>query len=267
MNAAPLAPHVHVAPRSDAILAADVRALFRLEGELHELPRDSDEQWRHALTSLAALTGAQVAMLGVFGSLVRGGGVIHRGLHFGWAGDRERRLFEAYLRDDQERMPDPTIRRIGSAMQAPVSTFNRAEVLPDREWYDDPHVQEYRRAARVDAFLHSVRVERDAGHVISLHRAWGERPFTERERALLDLFHRESRALRPRRTEEPLSPHLDRTLRALLRGCSEKAAADELGLSPHTVHEYVKALYRRYQVRSRGELLARFLDGGRAPTK
>lgn len=267
MTVAPIAPQVHVASRSDLIRADDVRALFRLEGELHELPRDSDDQWRHALTSLAALVGAQVAMLGVFGSLVRGGGVIHRGLHLGWAGDRERRLFEAYLRDDQERMPDPSIRRIGRSMQAPVSTFNRTEVLPDREWYGDPHVQEYRRAARVDAFLHSVRVERDAGHVLSLHRAWGERPFTERERALIDLFHRESRALRPHPSEEPLSPHLDRTLRALLRGCSEKAAAAELGLSPHTVHEYVKALYRRFEVRSRSELLARFLGKARAPAK
>ena len=59
--------------------------------------------------------------------------------------------------------------------------------------------------------------------------------------------------------EERLSPHLDRTLRALLRGLSEKLVAAELGLSRHTIHEYVKALYRRFGVRSRPELLARFV--------
>lgn len=255
---APDAPKVHVAPRSDMIRAEDVRAMLRLEGELHELPPDSEQRRRHALRGLAALIGAQVAMLGEFGPAALGGVVPH-GFSLGWAGDRERGAFEAYLRD-QRRMPDPSIRRMAGALQGPVTTFNRTELLSDREWYGDPHVQEYRRAARVDAFLHSVHVRWDAGHIISFHRPWGERPFTERERLLVDVFHRESRALVPRRRpQDRLSPHLDRTLRALLRGLSEKEVAAELGLSRHTIHEYVKALYRRFGVRSRSELLARFV--------
>ncbi len=44
---------------------------------------------------------------------------------------------------------------------------------------------------------------------------------------------------------------------ALARGLGEKQVADELGVSPHTVHEYVKALYRRLGVTSRAELFAR----------
>jgi DNA-binding NarL/FixJ family response regulator len=57
-----------------------------------------------------------------------------------------------------------------------------------------------------------------------------------------------------------LSPRLDQTLRHLLDGASEKEVAQRLKLSPHTVHVYVKALYRHYGVRSRAELLARHLQ-------
>jgi DNA-binding CsgD family transcriptional regulator len=56
-----------------------------------------------------------------------------------------------------------------------------------------------------------------------------------------------------------LSPRLEQTLRHLLNGDSEKEVAKKLNLSKHTVHVYVKALYRRYLVSSRAELLAKHL--------
>ena len=56
-----------------------------------------------------------------------------------------------------------------------------------------------------------------------------------------------------------LSPRQEQTLKHLLDGASEKQVARKLGLSQHTVHGYVKALYRRYGVSSRAELLAKHL--------
>ena len=56
-----------------------------------------------------------------------------------------------------------------------------------------------------------------------------------------------------------LAPRLRQTLEALLNGDSEKEAALRLGLSVHTIHEYVNALYRLFGVSSRAELLACFL--------
>jgi DNA-binding CsgD family transcriptional regulator len=59
------------------------------------------------------------------------------------------------------------------------------------------------------------------------------------------------------------APHLSRRLRQtldrLLAGDAEKQIARHLGLSRHTVHVYIKALYRCFGVNSRGELLARFV--------
>jgi len=56
-----------------------------------------------------------------------------------------------------------------------------------------------------------------------------------------------------------LPPRLRQTLDLLLRGDSEKQIARKLELSPHTVHVYVKSLYRKFEVSSRGELLARWV--------
>ena len=57
-----------------------------------------------------------------------------------------------------------------------------------------------------------------------------------------------------------LPPRHVQTLQRLLEGDSEKQIARHLGVSPHTVHVYVKALYRHFDVNSRGELLAPVLS-------
>jgi DNA-binding CsgD family transcriptional regulator len=49
-------------------------------------------------------------------------------------------------------------------------------------------------------------------------------------------------------------------LRALKEGLSEKQIATRLKISHHTVHIYVKALYRRFGVNTRSELIALWLS-------
>ena len=46
-------------------------------------------------------------------------------------------------------------------------------------------------------------------------------------------------------------------VRVLFDGASEKRIAEQLGISPHTVHTYLWRIYRKLQVRSRNELLVR----------
>ncbi len=62
------------------------------------------------------------------------------------------------------------------------------------------------------------------------------------------------------RTSKDLSPRLEQTLERLLTGDSEKQIARRLQLSPHTIHDYVKALYRHFDVSSRAELIVACLD-------
>jgi DNA-binding NarL/FixJ family response regulator len=83
---------------------------------------------------------------------------------------------------------------------------------------------------------------------------------------LLEVFHGEIGPLVGRAlvsaaepTPESLSPRLRQTLACLVEGDTEKQVAARLGVSHATVHEYVTALYRRFGVNSRAQLLAHVL--------
>jgi DNA-binding NarL/FixJ family response regulator len=105
----------------------------------------------------------------------------------------------------------------------------------------------------------------DAGALcaIDLDRAVGDRDFSVREQRLLHFFLGELSRLVGRSlvsatepSPDQLSPRLRQTLACLLEGDSEKQVATRLGLSYATTHQYVTTLYRRFNVRSRAQLLA-----------
>lgn len=63
----------------------------------------------------------------------------------------------------------------------------------------------------------------------------------------------------PKTFADALPPRRRAVLESLLRGKSEKEVARELGISAHTVHVHVKAIYKSAAVSSRAELLAKCL--------
>jgi len=67
--------------------------------------------------------------------------------------------------------------------------------------------------------------------------------------------------------EAKLSPRLREVLRRLLSGEAEKQIACALCISRHTVHVYVKHLYRRFGVCSRPELLSLWIERSIIPTQ
>lgn len=56
-----------------------------------------------------------------------------------------------------------------------------------------------------------------------------------------------------------LKPAQLRVLELLLKGLLEKQVAEQLGISPHTVHNHAREIYRAYRVHSRTELLLQAL--------
>lgn len=83
----------------------------------------------------------------------------------------------------------------------------------------------------------------------------GETPISARAAShLLSLVRDEPAAAEPANPEAPhLSPRERELLEYLARGLSRKEAARVMELSPHTVAEYMQGIYRKLQVRSRGE--------------
>jgi DNA-binding CsgD family transcriptional regulator len=252
--------------RSQNVRQKDVRALLRIMGELHELPRDGETQGEHLMTRICELVGGKLALVGVMRAGEDGNGPqLLRCVVGGSFDDQVRSALALYVDGMYAADPSP-----GLIQDIADQTVVRArqELIADRDWYRHPHVAEARRAADIDGYLAAVYPLGEPGLFgsFAVSRTWKDRRFGARERTLLGLLNAELgwfyRRLRPVRDDTPLAtlaPQVRRTLELLLTGVSEKEAARELGLSRHTVHDYVKVLYRRFEVSSRAELMARCL--------
>jgi DNA-binding CsgD family transcriptional regulator len=104
-------------------------------------------------------------------------------------------------------------------------------------------------------------------HGIALFRPPGERRFSARDCRLLHLFHTElaphlMNGLAPP-GHDPISrltPRQREVLLCLLEGDSEQQVALRLGLTRDTAHQYVKGVFRKLNVSTRAELMARFIS-------
>ena len=230
---------------------ADLRAALRLVNEARDIHRGSPEQIEHLVRGLAKLVHAQIGLFGQVGL----DGTITPVLDFGWSSDAERAYFVAFATGAIP-LPDPALDPFLRTEPDSVVAVTREDLIGDRDWYRSAHVQELRRPARVDPFIYAAWPGREKRDALALHRAWGDPPFGDRERALVNAVCAECTFLRDPCPTALLPPRLREVLALLARGHSEKQIAADLDLSVHTVHDYVKALHRRLGVQSRGELLA-----------
>jgi DNA-binding CsgD family transcriptional regulator len=144
---------------------------------------------------------------------------------------------------------------------------SRSDLASDRNWYRSPLANERFRKHDCDDFILAMCAVPGVGAICSLElfRPWGAARFSEREQALVQLIQHElSRDFRASVQGAPrLSRRQSQVLELLRRGLSEKQVAAELDVSTHTVHDYVKALYRAHRVASRAELLAKVAEPAR----
>ncbi len=155
------------------------------------------------------------------------------------------------------------------------ATFCRQDLVPDGEWLACTERAD-RKAFKQDEILLSCQPWQDGVfHVFSVNRGDGDSRFTLREQSLVRLIHEELGLLfggklnlkpDPAAFPNDLPPRLQSVLICLLSGESEKQIAGRLDLSQHTVHEYAMDLYKRFDVRSRAELLAFAHRRGWMPT-
>jgi DNA-binding CsgD family transcriptional regulator len=251
-----------------------VTAILRLAGEVGELPPDVHVRRSHVLDRLLALVGgihAQCSEIELADSHRYGLAIPDRTTQVGVIPGRELKMMVHYL-STNDPAPDPCVPYLRRARGKAV-TLRREDVM-DRSWYRSAHYNEFRRTIHAGESLYN-RFRAPDGSVfrMGILRELDDRPFTQRDVRLLRLFHENlagvycaaSPAARapgapqgaPR--IEDLPPRLQPVLRLMLQGDAEKQIARKLDLSPHTIHEYAKVLYRTLGVSSRGELLARFV--------
>lgn len=77
-------------------------------------------------------------------------------------------------------------------------------------------------------------------------------------RKVVQSFHASEPANAPHATDSALAPREREVLELLARGFLYKEIADTLGLSESTVRTYIRRMYEKLQVRSRGQAVARY---------
>jgi len=248
--------------KSSLLRIEDVKNACRLIGDCRDLASTPDLWQQRMFDGLLALVGADKAS--------GGEGVWRRPqpveiLSAGWSGFERAQLdhLTAYLRSG-ERVSHPILEAL-RYVPGSLVTRARRQLVPDRAWYRSVLFNDYQRPADCDNQVTSICHTSAAGAIncIGVYRRVGAREFAARERRLLHFFHGELGRLIGRvlvsvtdpRPEE-LPRRLRQTLHYLLQGDGEKQVAARLGLSQSTTHEYVTALYRRFGLHSRAELMA-----------
>lgn len=254
--------------KSQRLRIRELRQLYLLVGECRELGADALAWRMHMQQSLCRLLHGQLTIF-TESTVVAPPGTkdwlrcdIHLDYGFGSAAERDvmNRLYE----NDSPMIEGSPFTPKFAANPARSLATRREVYLSDREWYRGFFYNEYIRPAYKDhALMMRLRFGPEI-HLLVMQREQGEPTFELRQERLARLFVREwaksfGTELAPRDgfSVRDLAPRLRDVLLCLLQGDSEKQAALRLGLSPHTIHDYVKMLHKRFRVQSRGELLAR----------
>lgn len=143
--------------------------------------------------------------------------------------------------------------------------------LATPDWFEGPSYRRYYKALdRRDSIWAGIPVSADAELQIGFHRSFEKEPFSLEDQATI--FH----ALRGISwfykhqmlgegagvASTPLTPTEQLVLQGLLLGRTEKQIAEQNNQSPHTTHDHVKRIFRKYGVSSRSSLMALWLGKG-----
>lgn len=243
-----------------------VRSIFRLIGEVRQLGSDPNKWRPHMVSQLQKMFGAAVVVSSEVHFRRTSDPAKMKLIDVGWGCDEDGRTWQIHTERDDEKPENywlsigkaPPAKEGAAAAAAPAAAAAAVHV-------DVVPVVPKRAFREGTTFLMSQYPLPHIGAVdqLGLHRSFESAPFTSVQHRLVRLLHIElGRLWRQdvlRKAKDPttdLPPRLTQTLNELMVGLSEKEIAAKLGLSRHTIHNYVKALHQRLGVSSRGELLA-----------
>ncbi len=261
--------------KSKRLKVGDERKLWLLTGECRELG-DDRTAWRdHWIAGLANLVDADIGLAGEMAGCLNLK-MRDLGVTFWWRkGALDFNFLMAHLarfRLDPRYSP-AMIEYYRRYREEAGVCLARTDFIVDGDWYGSRDHQLIQEPMGADATLWcsspiSGAAPGETSNVILLRSA-NRRDFSLRDRSLI----REGQALLAplvggplARFAEPspseLSPRLRDVLKCLLEGDGDKQIAARLGISLFTVNEYVKQVFYHFGVRSRPELLARWIRRG-----
>ena len=250
----------------------EIRAVYRLLGEVRALGDDPLRWPFHALHGLRELMQSKIALCGVISLPTPTEPAKNEILHVVGLDD-EKEIDRIFALNRDKGLRDPYGSRWFANRKPPrFSCCTRQEVLSDEDFYSDPGFELWYGSFGLDQLCSSQFIALSIGKMVGLMalRPTGAPAFNKRDKRLLTMFHIEMARMWKDDLATPddfkvrdLAPRLREVLWMLCMGDSEKQIAGKLGLSQHTVHDYVKALHKHFQVNSRGALLSKVLRSPR----
>jgi DNA-binding NarL/FixJ family response regulator len=247
-----------------------VQGVQRLVGECQELWYDPSSWRTRMFAGLCALTGATCG-IGGEGPVASTGRPAPLAIdNWGLTPSALGLLLQYAHRQTTDSISDVPIERFCSGMKLPLMTAVQEQFVGTREWRHSKLYNDYFRPAALEdrllSFHQLPRASCASGEPlyqgITLYRQRGDRLFGKRELRIVHYFHEccgpligSALATVAADPLTELTPRAGQTLMLLGVGESEKRAAVRLGISRHTLHEYVKQLHRHFGVSHRRELL------------
>jgi DNA-binding CsgD family transcriptional regulator len=157
---------------------------------------------------------------------------------------------------------------LGNAVLSQKSlTCRRSQLISDDEWEMSSHSIRWRQLGFDDFIIAAFPSGPTSYSALGFHRRLGRPRFTQKECNLVQMvfqsvswLHQSEGLVEAADTVLELTPRERHVMMFLLNGDSRKEIARKLSLSEHTVSDYLKAIYRKFGVNSRTELLAKFIS-------
>ncbi|MBO6738678.1 MAG: helix-turn-helix transcriptional regulator [Phycisphaerales bacterium] len=252
--------------------ARDIHDCHQIAARCRDLGSDVDAWRNQLLNELRTIVDAQVIIsseIEHFGNSTEQD-TRYLGTHRdGWISqDAEVRWREYAQSIPVERTPEyPYL----SKFSGETLVLSRDQIWGRETWYRSHTFNEIHRECGIDDYIISIcptNIE-DRCTTLWLHKGVGSRDFTNRERVIVSMLHmiiNQEIGTYLAAADEPklatLTKRRREVLERLLMGDSEKQIAFHFDVARATIHDHVLAIYRHFDVSSRGELLAKFI--GRA---
>jgi len=240
--------------------------LLYLIGRVHQTPIDDGDWRRHLMDGLCDTFDADCAS---FRELTRNQREDRMQVTDHILGGRRAPRVRPNPTVSAAQLHDPLLEQCHERLddQRRTVTVCRHHEIDDGDWRTAPLAEHMLTPCGLEGYMLSLAhlPTRAWCVAIALFRRKGRPAFSSDDCAWLDMFHRQLEWLYRERCSDvdeltdQLSPRLRDVLYRLLAGDSAKQIAYRLELSQHTVRGYIKDIYRRLDVSSRGELLARCL--------
>jgi DNA-binding NarL/FixJ family response regulator len=251
---------------SGLVIEEDARAMVRLVAEVAALRADHSTAKRHLMNGLKEIVGAD-CWTWALGYLHPDKPPVYVSLnHEGFTEESYAIYLQALEHPDMKVLTAPFAREV---MAGDGLVTRLRQQIDGDSCFEETDAYVLWKAADIAPLILSAKpLNERCVSTIALYRRADRPLFDERERQIAHILLTEVPWLHASGWPEDFgvrTPSLSRkrrlVLNLLLEGYSRKIIADKLGLSIHTVSDYVKDIYGTFGVQSHAELMCRFTAG------